>query len=111
MGTYVNKVSGGDVIVLTVSGVLDTGAATTLASELSSEIGSAVKVVADFSGMEHLTSAGAGAIMSIRNTLNEKGGDLRLASLPEKISKVFKVLHLDKVVQIHPSVDSAKASF
>ena len=111
MGTYVNKVSGGDIVVLTVSGVVDTGAAAALASELSAEIGSAIKVVADFSGMEHLTSAGVGAIMSVRNTVNEKGGDLKLAGLSDKITKVFKLLNLDKVVQIHPDVDTAKKAF
>lgn len=111
MGTYVNKVSGGDVVVLTVSGVVDTGAAAALATELSAEIGSATKVVADFSGMEHLTSAGVGAIMSVRNTVNEKGGDLKLAGLSDKIMKVFKLLNLDKVVEIHPTVEAAKGAF
>lgn len=111
MGTYVKKVQSGDPLILSVGGVLDTGTAATLAAELSAEIGSAKNVVADFSGTEHLTSAGAGAIMSVRNTLKQKGGDLRLAALPEKIGKVFKVLHLDKVVQIHATVESARASF
>ncbi len=69
------------------------------------------KLLIDFSNVEHLSSAALGTLITINNKIKNKGGQLRLSNIDEKIYEVFVITKLNKLFQIHPTAEMAMASF
>lgn len=69
------------------------------------------KLLLDFTGVEHLSSAALGQLITINNRVKQKGGQLRLCSIDKNIYEVFVITKLNKLFQIHDDADAAKASF
>jgi anti-sigma B factor antagonist len=69
------------------------------------------KLLISFSNVDHLSSAALGALITVRNRLNEKGGQLRLSDIDPQIYEVFVITRLNKLFEIHPTAAEAIASF
>lgn len=69
------------------------------------------KLLLDFKGVEHLSSAALGALISINNKVRKKNGQLRLARIDPQIYEVFAITKLNKLFQIHEDCEQALASF
>jgi anti-sigma B factor antagonist len=69
------------------------------------------KMLISFSNVDHLSSAALGTLITINNKIRAKDGQLRLAEIDSQIQEVFAITKLDRVFQIHDSVDQALASF
>ena len=109
MGSLAFSVSiDGPVAVLAIGGTIDTGVAPQFESEMKKAIASGSKFVGDLAGLEHITSAGIGVLIALSNEIGARGGVFVLASVSEKIGKVFAMLNLDKLVRIYGSVAEAK---
>jgi len=67
------------------------------------------EIVCDLSGVGFLDSAGLSALVSGLKTTREGGGFLKLAGVNEQVARIFKLTMLDRVFEIHPSVDAAFA--
>lgn len=70
-----------------------------------------VRLVLDFSQVEHMNSRGLGICVSGVMTLRKRGGDLRLASLPEKVKKLLDQCRVFAIFEAFPTVDAAVGSF
>jgi len=68
------------------------------------------RVIISFDNVDHLSSAALGSLITINSKVNEKGGQLRLAEIPESIYDVFVITKLERLFQIHPTCDAAMAS-
>lgn len=51
-----------------------------------------IKVIIDISGLTHISSAGAGTLISITESVMMRGGGLVLCNIPDEIEKVFSIL-------------------
>lgn len=69
------------------------------------------KLLLDFTGVEHLSSAALGALININNRIRKKGGQLRLANIDPQIYEVFAITKLNTLFQIHDNHAAALASF
>ena len=69
------------------------------------------KLLISFTGVEHLSSAALGTLITINNKIRQKGGQLRLSDIHEQIYEVFVITRLDKLFQIHETADTAAESF
>ena len=69
------------------------------------------KLLISFTGVEHLSSAALGTLITINNKIRQKGGQLRLSDIHEQIYEVFVITRLDKLFQIHETADTATESF
>lgn len=103
----------GDVVVLELKGNLMGDPETT---ELREKIRSLVadgflKVVLDLAKLKWVNSSGLGALISSLATVNNGGGDMRIANVTEKINSLFMITQLIKVFKSFDSVDRAVASF
>jgi anti-sigma B factor antagonist len=103
----------GDVVVLELKGNLMGDPETT---ELREKVRSLVadgfnKVVLDIAKLKWVNSSGLGALISSLATINNGGGDLRIANVTEKINSLFMITQLIKVFKSFDSVDRAVASF
>lgn len=57
-------------------------------------------VVADFSGLDYISSAGIGVILTVYKRLNDAGHTFRLINMTDRIKNVFKYAGLDEILLI-----------
>lgn len=65
------------------------------------------KIVLDFGPLEYIASAGLGVLMGFIEESRDAGGDIKFASVPEKIYHVLDLLGFPIVFQIAPTVREA----
>ena len=69
------------------------------------------RLLLNFTGVEHLSSAALGTLITVNNKVKAKGGQLRLSDIDEQIYEVFVITKLNKLFQIHDDQDAAVKSF
>lgn len=68
------------------------------------------KVIISFKGVEHLSSTALGMLITVKNKVAGKGGQLRLSDIDPKIHEVFRITRLDTLFSIHPTEAAALKS-
>ena len=68
------------------------------------------KMLLDFTGVEHLSSAALGVLISVHNRVKSRSGQLRLCQIAKPIFEVFRITKLDKLFQVHDTADAAAKS-
>jgi anti-sigma B factor antagonist len=69
------------------------------------------KVVIDMKGVRWVNSTGLGTLIAVLTSIKNKGGDLRLASITEKVESLFIITQLVKVFKTYETAERAVASF
>ena len=64
-------------------------------------------VVIDMSGVNYMNSTGIGILISSYTTITNSGGDLKLASMDNKIQGVLSITKLNQVLNEYETVDEA----
>ena len=72
---------------------------------------SAQYVVLDLGAVEFIDSTGLGALLSVLRKLKLGGGDLRLTGIGAQVLSIFRLVRMNKVFEIYPSVEEAVSSF
>jgi anti-sigma B factor antagonist len=70
----------------------------------------APKMVLDFTGVQHLSSAALGVLISVHNRVKTRQGQLRLCAISKPIFEVFRITKLDRLFQVHDTLEQALAS-
>lgn len=93
--------------------ILDELAITEIGEELDELVNGVerIKLLLSFKGVEHLSSAALGVLISLNRKVTEKNGQLRLADISAQIFEVFKITRLNKLFSIHTTTQEALASF
>ncbi|HSI73613.1 MAG TPA: STAS domain-containing protein [Fimbriimonas sp.] len=68
------------------------------------------KVVLDLSSVSFMDSTGLGAMLSCLRSMKAKGGSMSVANLTPEVRRLFDLVMMDRVFEIHADVDSAVAS-
>jgi len=68
-------------------------------------------VLLDCRDLDYIGSAGLGALIGFAKQAREKGGDVKLLNVPERIFKIIELLGFTKVLQVHKDEPAALASF
>lgn len=98
-------------VVLTVTGEVDMATAPTLRQHLADLVAAGVtRLVIDLGPTTFLDSTGLGAIVMVLKRVRAHDGQVRLVATSASIRKVFEITSLDRVIDIHPSVDAAVAA-
>ncbi len=69
-----------------------------------------VRLVLDFSNVEHLSSRALGTLISLMKRVRTQGGQLALCNISERIFEVFRITRLDRSFDILESREKAVAS-
>jgi anti-anti-sigma factor len=69
------------------------------------------KLVLDLSGVSSMDSAGIGELALLQTWAQESNASLKCAGASQLVSTLLELTNLDSVLDIHPSVDAALASF
>ncbi|MBL8221189.1 MAG: STAS domain-containing protein [Bryobacterales bacterium] len=100
-----------DITVLPIKGRLNLGTNLTfLEIEIKKLInGGAKKLILDLSELTYIDSAGIGMLMNMWGQSNQAGGKLVVAGAQGTVAESFSIVHLDRVIPLHPDVNSAAA--
>ncbi len=69
------------------------------------------KLLINFSNVDHLSSAALGTLITINNKIRSKDGQMRLVNIDPQIYEVFVITKLNKLFQIHDTIEDGVASF
>lgn len=101
-----------DLTVLEISGFLDAHTAPDFEAEVQKAIDEgALHIVVDASGLDYISSAGLGVFMGFIEEIREKGGDLKICGLSDKVREVFELLGFDTLFDIVDDRQAAAARF
>ena len=103
----------GDIAILTVTGNMMGGPET---SALHDKIKSLIaddlrKVVVDIKGVKWMNSSGLGVLMACMTSLEQNDGELKLASVTEKVKSILMITKLIEIFTTYETADRAVASF
>lgn len=93
--------------------ILDEANIQAISDEISTLIDAAdtPRLLINFANVDHLSSAALGALITINNKTREKGGSLRLANIDPQIYEVFVITRLNKLFNIHDTLEDAFGEF
>ena len=102
-----------DIIVLQLSGEMMGGPDATVLNDKLHELieSDKLKVIADLSRVSWINSSGLGILIGALTTMRNAGGDLKIASVTERIQRLLEITKLHKVFDIYDDVESAAAGF
>jgi len=69
------------------------------------------KIIISFEGVEYVSSAVLGTLVSCLLRVQKSGGQLKLACVGENLEPIFRLTTLDRIFDIYPGVDEALKSF
>ena len=102
----------GDVIVFVPEGRIDTRAATDLDQALQAAVSAGKhNMVVDMSGVDYISSAGLRTLAAVQVRSKAEGGDMKLAALNTRVTRVFRIIGFDLLMSIHDTPEAAIAEF
>jgi anti-anti-sigma factor len=108
----INTVEYKRVIVLTITGRIDSATARDFESELNSltEKGKN-NLVLDLSDVDFISSAGLRVLVTTRKAVRSAGGDLVMANPSDRVIETLEIAGLDVLFEKYEDRESAVASF
>tara|TARA_R110000744_G_scaffold120223_3_gene224032 strand:- start:444 stop:797 length:354 start_codon:yes stop_codon:yes gene_type:complete len=93
--------------------ILDEANIQAISDEISGliEVDDTPQILINFANVDHLSSAALGALITINNKTKEKSGTLRLANIDPQIYEVFVITRLNKLFNIHDTLNEAMEQF
>jgi anti-anti-sigma factor len=111
-GAHMDVSYQGEVGVVSLTGEVDIVQAHELRERLVGAVGNAdLGLVVDLGGTTYIDSVGVSLLFELADRLSQR--QLRLAIvLPETglVRRVIKIVHLDSVAEVHPTIDEAVAA-
>ncbi len=102
----------GDVTVFLPEGRIDTQAATDMDQALQSAVSAGKhNMVVDMSGVDYISSVGLRALAAVLVKSRAEGGDMKLAALNPRVTRVFRIIGFDVLMSIHDTPEAAIAEF
>lgn len=100
------------VLVMEVEGRLDASTASAFKDNIRTLVESGqVRFVVDLANLHLLDSSGLGVLVSTLRLAGQAGGDVKIARLTPELKSLFALTRLNKVFEIHESVENAVAAF
>lgn len=101
-----------DVTVVSMTGSLDALTAEVLTAAFSEQVSSGnTRLVASCSGLEYTSSAGLRVLLATLKETRQRGGDLRLAEVQDKVRRVLDLSGFTGILKCYPDVNSAVESY
>jgi anti-anti-sigma factor len=101
----------GDVVVVRLSGRLDSGAAPGAEERLSAAISGAVpRIAIDMSALTYVSSAGLRVLLVAAKKVQQQNGKLALGGLAENVRAVFAATGFDTIIAIESDAAAAVAA-
>ena len=104
------QVNGAD--VLRLEGRLDASSAKEIKDRISDLAkNKRVNLVVDMAGINFIDSSGLGSLVASLRSVNNLGGDIRIASLQDQVRAIFELTRLHRIFEIFDDSLTAAKSF
>src|ERR1700722_1576379 len=102
-----------DIVVVDVSGRITLGEGNVMLREIVRDLvdKGTTKVVLNLSEVNYIDSSGVGELVKTHTTIQNKGGQLKLANLNKRVDDLLEMTKLSAVFDIHKDEASALKSF
>ena len=100
-----------NLIIVSIEGEIDAATGPKLASFFNDQLSKTKNLIADFSKVEFISSAGIRVLLGTVKEARRIGGDLRLAIVREQAYKVFKMSGFIRILKIYPDLEAAIKSY
>ncbi len=99
----------GDVTVVTLTGRLHLGNSLTYVENALNRLieGGTRKLVLDLAQLEYIDSSGLGMLIGCNGRMEQQGGKMHVAGAHGAVSKVFDVVHANRILHLDADVESA----
>ncbi len=95
-----------------IDGVVDTNTAGELEETIDTLLNrERFRIILDLAGVEYISSAGWGAIISKIRDIRNKQGDIILSGMVANVREVFELLEFDNLLKQFSSLDDARGAF
>ena len=102
----------GDITELKLRGRLDSTSAGDLKEKVKSCIKAGqVRMIVEMSGVDFVDSSGLGSLVACLRSVNKAGGDIKIASLQDRVRVVFELIRLHHIFEIYDDSTTAAKSF
>jgi anti-sigma B factor antagonist len=100
-----------DIVAVVLSGILDENSSNYLLGCVEEEIlGGRKKLILDCGQVTFISSMGLGTLIRVRSRMQKIGGEVKIASVHGAVAEVMRVVGLNRIFQIYPTVDDAIAA-
>lgn len=107
----VTAAEGGAWAIVSVRGEIDVSTAGSLEEAVRNCLASSGRVIIDLSGVQFMDSTGLNVLIRAQSSSNDDPSEvLRLAGVPDRVSKLLRLTQLDSVFAVFPSVTAAEAA-
>jgi anti-sigma B factor antagonist len=107
----ITRADHGNQTVVHLGGEIDVYTAPLVREKLDEQIqGGRTQLVVDLTDVTFLDSTGLGVLVGRLKLTRTRGGAMRLVGTDDRVLKVFSIPGLDKVFEIHPTLDAALAA-
>jgi anti-sigma B factor antagonist len=101
-----------DIVLLTVSGYVDTTTCHELAKALQDLVAKKqYLLIADLRGVNYISSAGWGVFVGEIKEIRDRGGDLKIYQMIPEVYEVFEMLEFNRIIQYYDSIEEAIDEF
>ena len=101
-----------DILVIRLHGKLDTTSTPEFNAEVEKHFQEGKrKIIIDCAKLAYISSLGIGAVVSLQAKLRMQGGEVKLAAVQTMVADIIRIVRLEKIVEIHGDIESARASF
>lgn len=90
----------GDVLILRISGRLDTDTAPRLQEALEGSLENVKDLQIDAAGLEYVTSAGLRVLLAVMKTMKARGGSLTAYNVNDAVMEVFQITGFKRYMDI-----------
>ena len=100
------------VTIVSIAGSIDALTADSLVDALHEQVESGrTRLVAAFDDVDYTSSAGLRVLLDALKETRQRGGDLRLAGVQQRVQRVLELSGFTSILKCYPDVPSAVASF
>lgn len=108
----VSKTQQDGITVLVLDGFLDAHTAPNFEAAIQQEVDSGnLRLIANCEKLTYISSAGLGVFMSFIEEIRERGGDIKICTVPPKVLQVFEILGFPALFDIVAAVSNAVEKF
>jgi len=98
--------------LITIEGFLDAHTAPILEKHIETLVNSnRIRIIIDFSALEYISSAGLGVFMSHIEEIRNKGGDIKMIKMTDKVYSVFDLLGFPMLFNLEKNEEEAIFKF
>jgi anti-sigma B factor antagonist len=107
-----SKILDGDILAIILHGDLDSVSAPEFDRQIQAHLDAGhSRIIIDCRELGYISSLGIASLVALQIKLRRRGGEVKLAAVFGRAMEVIRLVHLDKMFDIHGDLEFARESF